>query len=288
MYKHNESYFEKIDSEEKAYWLGFLYADGCIVRYYKDKEKKIVRSMSLEITLAEKDRGHLEKFKNALNSNIVIRNRITKLNGKEYKSCRIVIYSTKICEDLINLGCTPKKTYTLTFPTFDIVPKEYMRHFVRGFFDGDGCICVTEMSGNPHIITCFTGMESMLQNILDYLISEQVIRKIPKLQYDKRGSKACDLYIHGTDDNKEFLDFLYKDSNVYLDRKYQQYKNFYLDYNEIENKRGVYYSKNNKAYIASIYIDGKRIRIGQYKNIDDAINARKEAEIKKMKLKTPA
>ena len=55
MYKYNENFFEKIDSPRKAYWLGFLYADGCILDQRKSK--------ILEITLSKNDKNHLQKLK---------------------------------------------------------------------------------------------------------------------------------------------------------------------------------------------------------------------------------
>lgn len=283
-YKYNKDYFSKIDSEDKAYWLGFLYADGSINRFYKGDK---LRSMTLELGLAYKDKHHLEKFKECTDSNIPIFERTNKLNGKEYKSVRIQWNNTKVCYDLCDLGCTPHKTYDIRLPSSDIVPKEFMRDFLRGFFDGDGCINISEMNGKPHIQVTLTGMPEMLTDISDFLISEGIIRKTPKLRDDKR-SNAYSIFFYGADSNKELLDYLYKDATIYLDRKYEKYVDFYKDFDYKNQKRGVYYDKHNKAYIATIYIDGKKKRIGQYKNIDDAINARKEAEIEKMKLQQPA
>lgn len=283
-YKYNKDYFSKIDSEDKAYWLGFLYADGSINRFYKGEK---LRSMTLEIGLAYQDKNHLEKFKQCIESNIPIFERTNKLNGKEYKSVRIQLNNTKICYDLCDLGCTPHKTYDVRLPSYDIVPKEFMRDFLRGFFDGDGCINISEMNGKPHIQVTITGMPEMLTDISDFLISENIIRKVPKLHKDKR-SMACSIFFYGADSNKELLDYLYDGATIYLDRKYQKYIDFYKDYDYKSQKRGVYYDKYNKAYIATICIDGKKKRIGQYKSVDDAIKARKEAEIEKMKLQQPA
>lgn len=280
-YNYNKDYFSIIDTEEKAYWLGFLYADGCITRYYKNEE---LRSMSLELTLCEKDKGHLEKFAKSLNSNVPIQEKITKIKDKQYKSYRLVINCTKLCYDLISLGCTPQKTHTIKLPTHDIIPKNLMRDFLRGFFDGDGSISITKMNNKPHIVTTFSGIFDMLTNISDYLISEKVLRVAPKIHKDKRHEKTYNMYFYGSDSNKDFLDYLYKDSNIYLNRKYNSYNDFYQNYDEKLEKRGVYYHKNNKAYVATISINGKRIRVGQYKTIEEAIQARKEAEIEKMNI----
>lgn len=281
-YYYNKDYFEKIDAPDKAYWLGFLYADGCICRVFKND---ILKSMTLEISLCYEDRNHLQKFLDCLESNIQIRDKISKIGDKEYKSCRVTISCTKMCYDLINLGCTPQKTYTLKFPTEDIVPNEYMRDFLRGYFDGDGCISITDMNNKKHIVLVLTGMSDMLNSVSDFLLSKNIIRKYPTFQKDKR-SKASSLFFHGKDTNKEILDYLYKDSNIYLDRKYNKYIEYYNDYDELEI-HGVNWHKDNKAYVVTICINGVRIRVGQYKNLDDAIQARKEAEIRKMNEECP-
>lgn len=279
-YKYNKDYFSKIDTSDKAYWLGFLYADGSINRYYKNEKLK---SMTLELGLAYKDKEHLEKFRKCLDSNIPIFEKTNKLNNKDYKSVRIQLNNTKICYDLCDLGCTPSKTYNLKFPTYNIVPKEFMRDFIRGFFDGDGCISISEMKNKSHIFTIITGMSDMLQSISDFLVSENIIRKKPSIRKDERNQYTYSMYIYGIDTNKEFLDYLYKDSTIYLDRKYKQYSDFYNEYNDKLGKYGVYYDKHHNVYVASIFINGKR-KTSRHKNIDDAIQARKEAEIEKMNI----
>lgn len=279
-YIYNKDYFEKIDNADKAYWLGFLYADGCINSVYKNDKLK---NMSLELTLCEQDKEHLVKFRDSLESNVPISEKLVKNKDKIYKSYRIVINCTKLCKDLCSLGCTPRKTYDLSFPSYDIVPSKYMRDFIRGFFEGDGCIHTSTMSGEPHIEISITGMESMLREICDFLISERILRVYPKIHKDKR-SKASSVYMYGTDAVKDILDYLYKNSNIYLSRKYEKYINFYKDYDENSPRYGVYWSKRNKAYVVNITIDGKNIRIGQYKDIKEANDARIQAEIEKMNI----
>ncbi len=272
-YNYNKDYFAVIDNAEKAYWLGFLYADGYICRYYKNDKLK---SMTLELTLCKDDRKHLIKFLNSLDSNVPIHEKLVKFNGKEYKEYRITVCCTKMCYDLITLGCTPQKTFDITFPSENIVPKKYIRDWLRGFFDGDGCINTSLMNGSPHIISTFSGIESMMNEILIHLQKQRIVRKEIPITKDKR-SQCCELRIYGKDVNKEFLDYLYKDSVIYLDRKYLKYKDFFQNYNEIE-KRGVYWSECNKAYIVTISKGRNRIRIGQTKDLQEAINMRKEAE----------
>lgn len=121
---YNENYFENIDNPDKAYWLGFIYADG----YVSTNNR-----FGIELSII--DINHLEKIKRSINSNIKIRTRIK--NGNEY--CSILFKNKKIYEDLNNKGVIPNKTYDLKFPNYEIVPKKYIKDFIRGYFDGDGC-----------------------------------------------------------------------------------------------------------------------------------------------------
>lgn len=281
-YNYNKDYFLKIDSSEKAYWLGFLYADGCITRYYRNEKLK---SMSLELTLCKEDYNHLCKLNKCLSSNVPIKSKIVRTNQHEYEESKLVINCTKLCYDLINLGCTPNKTFSIELPDDFKVPDIYKRDFIRGFFDGDGCICITTMSGKPHISVSITGIEKMLDSIINYLISNGVIRINPK-KYIKDNEKVKSFYLYGNM-AKDFLDYIYKDASVYLDRKYKKYKDFYKDYSDIDY-RGVHWSAENQAYIVTICINEKKRRIGQSRDLNKAISMRKEAEYEKMKSKETA
>jgi hypothetical protein len=122
MIKNNIDIFQNIDTEEKAYWLGFLYADGCV----HSQENKI------ELGLAEKDYEHLNKFRNFLQ----IKNKIAYRDST--KSYRLSFRSKKSKQDLIALGYIPCKSLLLHFPNSQQVPDYLIKHFIRGYFDGDG------------------------------------------------------------------------------------------------------------------------------------------------------
>lgn len=277
-YSYNKDYFKVIDTEEKAYWLGFLYADGCVNRLYHND--KLV-SMNLEVGLCQEDVGHLYKLSQCLESNVPIKKRTSKCGSKIYESSRLIICSTKMCYDLWNKGCTPQKTYTIKFPDNQIVPYEFTRDFIRGYFDGDGCICITQ--NNNHIEVVISGMFDMLKSISNFLISEKIIRVVPKIYNDTR-SKASNMYIYGKDNIKEFLDYIYKDSCVYLDRKYDKYITFYKNYNVIAEKRGIYFDKHINKYVVTISLNNKRKRLGSFSDFETALECRKNAEIYKMNL----
>ena len=227
-YTYNKDYFNEINTAEKAYWLGFLYADGCITRFYRGEKLK---SMSLELTLKGDDYGHLVEFNKALESNVPIQYKIV---SEKYKANRIVINSTKMCRDLIKLGCTPTKSLTLEFPNNDIVPLEFMSDFIRGYFDGDGGISHTDgecfhsaknKAYKQHHYRCyFCGNEQFLSELKKVLNSNGI--KTSDLKKDNR-SNAVNIYIYGKENINNFKKYLYKDNCVCLSRKL----NKFIDYN---------------------------------------------------------
>ena len=90
--------FHIIDTEEKAYWLGFLYADGYVSKYNQ-----------VEVSLALEDEDHLIKLKDFINTN-------TKIIKDDHR-CRLLFCSKELVKDLANLGCINNKSLILTFPT---------------------------------------------------------------------------------------------------------------------------------------------------------------------------
>ena len=132
--KHNydENYFEKIDNKEKAYWLGLLFADG-YVRKRKQFNGKHKQGGIVGISLKNGDEYLLEKFIFDLKSTY----KLTKQIKDEFLSYKLEINSSKMANDLINLGCFPNKSLVLLPPN---LVDEFIPHFIRGYFDGDGSI----------------------------------------------------------------------------------------------------------------------------------------------------
>jgi hypothetical protein len=122
----NENYFDKIDTQDNAYWLGFLYADG-----YVNKSNR-----RLQLCLAIEDEEVIDKFMVAIGDT----------NGKKkyygpYKSNRQIqvhyyINSKLLVSGLIKHGCTNKKSKTIRFPVLET--KELQLTFLSGYYDGDG------------------------------------------------------------------------------------------------------------------------------------------------------
>jgi hypothetical protein len=220
-YRFNEDYFEKIDTEEKAYWLGFIYADGC-VRENQGKGKN--KGLGLEISLKESDKSHLEKFIKNIQcyDKSIIKKKVIKLKEKEYVAYRIVINSTKMCKDLISKGVYPRKSLTLKFPTKEIVSDELLKHFIRGYFDGDGNVGVRNTHGyvNCPRVTLL-GTEDFLI-VLKMIFEKDLKVSNVKLQL-KHNNKAFSYQKTG-DDARRILRYMYDGASVYLERKYDVHK----------------------------------------------------------------
>lgn len=133
-YKADYDKFEKIDSDEKAYWLGFIAADGCV--YTREINASVL------INLSRKDRDHIEKFKFFMNSNAKIKDFIqTEGFSNNSQMSKIVLNSKKMAQDLINKGIVSKKSLILKPP---LIEEKYYNSFIMGYFDGDGSIYKTK------------------------------------------------------------------------------------------------------------------------------------------------
>lgn len=198
--KFNENFFDKINSEEKAYWLGFLYADGAISS----------SDNTIELSLQSKDIHHLEKFRDNLG---FLKD---KHIFQDETRCRFMFKNKHLKQSLINLGCSPQKSLTLCFPTEEQVPTEFLFDFIRGYVDGDGSV----MIGQNHLGVYNKPRLSILgtENFLMALIEKTGWRAV-KLQHP---SKAYAVEWGGFYVMK-YLNQLYSNASIYLDRKYEKY-----------------------------------------------------------------
>lgn len=214
-YTFNYDYFETIDTEEKAYWLGFLYADGCIGKNRKDNNGEHP-GCGVGLGLKLSDENHIDKFIQSTGFNGNKKYKEIHLNGKTFYSCGVDLNSVKMADDLIKLGCVPRKSLILKFPTKEQVPDEFLFHFIRGYVDGDGTIGkqykqYKTLHMYPRLGIC--GNEQFLEGLLD-----RTGWKRNKIIHDSR-SHACGIGWG----SREYLDLLYKDATIYLDRKYELY-----------------------------------------------------------------
>lgn len=211
----NEHFFDTIDTQEKAYWLGFLYADGCV---YKGSDGKSYR---LQINLKASDSRILEEFNKAIESNYIIKykNIINKENNNVYETVQIKINNTYLCKQLISLGVVPKKSLICKFPNID---KNLIRHFIRGYFDGDGCITSTNKNNRISWKVNIIGNKSMIESFYDIFSKNN----IDSCMYHIKHSKVISIDICSKKSILNFYNYLYKDSTIFMHRKYNHFEDF--------------------------------------------------------------
>ena len=218
----NENIFQIIDTEEKAYWLGFLYADGNV---YKNR---------LTLCLKSTDKEHLIKFKRflAYEGTLEYRKCLLKKTGKEYESYSLSFNNKKIADDLKRLGCVERKSLVLTFPCENNLPKYFHLDFIRGYIDGDGYIGWNEKKNAFRL--GIVGTHDVLQNIANKL----------DLRIGKIQEKGNIFQIEwGGKYLVPYLEKLYGNANIYLDRKFKIYDNYKFKSKYIRNFTG--YRKGN-------------------------------------------
>ena len=226
---HNRKIFNKDFfknwSYKMAYVLGLVYADGAI----EDVRKS---SRTCYLTISSNDKSLLEQVKKALSSEHTIysrKPRIVKFNsGKSYlckENFNIRIGNKIMFDDLINLGVTPRKSLHMQFPE---IPPIYFGHFLRGYFDGDGCLMVRVRKGQnaKEVRVVFTsGCEEFL-NILSNKLRSLIQTKSKSAN---RNGEAFNL-AYRKRDGLNILSFMYQglDKAPFLDRKYAIYKNYLM------------------------------------------------------------
>jgi hypothetical protein len=197
-YTHNEHVFDEIDTQEKAYWLGFLYADGSVY----------IHRPGIALALAAKDLSHLEKFRDFISPEQ------TNISCDKLNMYRITVYNKHIYEKVISHGCIPQKTFKLKFP--DTVPPSLISHFIRGYFDGDGHIGIRK-DGN--VTFSILGNLNFLQELHDIFLKNLPGYKPGGLI--KKGNIYSITKMACTKQVKELVQYLYKDSLIFLERKKQ-------------------------------------------------------------------
>lgn len=218
-YKVDEKFFN-VWSRKMAYVLGFLFADGSLedAPYLRGKYIRFV-SINREIIL---------KIKKAISSKHTIYE-IKPATEKQHRKYLLRIGSNKIYKDLSKFGLSPNKSLTMKLPK---IPKKYFADFVRGYFDGDGCVFVEFGRGRKHqkifkgLKTIFTsGSEAFLEALSNSLL--KACRLSKKSVYISR--RAFQLR-YGTADSVKLFYWMYKKlkGQVYLRRKLKEFERFFI------------------------------------------------------------
>jgi len=204
-YHIDETFFEKINNEEKAYFLGLIYSNG----YLNAKDK------SIRVLLRNSDKNILEK----LSSLIFKENRVKETKNKgRYVYSYIRIYSSKIYDCLINMGKAEKKKLILNFPNF--IREDLKRHFIRGCYDGDGFFLL--MGGGSHL--GITSNTNIINGIAKYFSDTLNINSEIKIKNEKKNLSS--LKIKDLNQIDIVVHHLYDNSNFYINRIYKKYLRF--------------------------------------------------------------
>lgn len=200
-YDIDSTYFAKIDSPQKAYWLGFIAADGCLI------------GNVLTITLQYRDKILLENFKQCLNLNkplLEIKRPSSFDKNLQIHHIRLSFGDKNIINDLKSYGLTERKSLTMK-DILQFIPEEYKVHYIIGYMDGDGAVLCPKDTTNSVYIS-FRGTFAFLKGIKDYL----------KVTANISFHKTSCLTIS----NKQSVITLfkgYKDLNYFLVRKYEKF-----------------------------------------------------------------
>ena len=224
IYDYDENYFSKINTPDKAYWLGFVYADGFI-------SKREQGSPVFGIGLGEPE--PLEKIKKAMKSNKKIEV-YKKTNGYSDKSMtyRLAFCSKQLVEDLEKWGCVENKTFKLKFP--DFLNEDLVHHFIRGYFDGDGSVFLhIQKTNNKEYVMLgsqFTGIKSFLEEMIKHF---DFLNKDEKCLYqDKRKETDCwTIHLNSNIRALKLYHYMYKDcpEDICLSRKRKKFEDFIED-----------------------------------------------------------
>lgn len=216
-YNVNHNFFSKIATEIQAYVWGYFTADGCN------------NSNNNSVTITSIDLDILERMKIEFQyDGPIYQAKPPKNFPHRYGAHVLSIGSQQMSQDLTHIGCMPNKTFLTTFPAEDILPKYLQRHFIRGLLDGDGSIFHETYPRTPGIITSIAGTKPLLEPILNIIRKETGITG-GGLYKDKN---IYSLKISGNPQVLKFLDWLYQDAQIYLERKHLIYTTFRCKYHE--------------------------------------------------------
>lgn len=196
-YARNEHAFDVIDTEEAAYWLGFIAADGN------------VSNGRLRIGLSTKDADHIRKFSKWLAPDMPI---YTGINNLGRPVTTFDMGSKYLVEELGKYGIVPRKTYVMKH--LPSIPHAFMRHFLRGYIDADGYFSIVAKTGARFGVVSFN--REIVEEIQDWFIKELGVSRTSLLP----SGSVWHYRQYGNIQVRKIVSYLYSDASVYLDRKY--------------------------------------------------------------------
>lgn len=210
---YNENYFENVDSYDKAYFLGLLMADG-----YNDEKHGAV-----SLSLGKRDKYVLERFRVCLSSTKPLHYFKTTEGADR---CGINLYGRKFSQDLAHLGCMQAKSFKIKFP--DYLSDDLKRHFIRGYFDGDGCLSYTfakrnNYFGNSFLSSAgFCSTEDICLYLQKYFKDKLNLSSGLSCRHPENNNNNRGVAVRGNQQVIKLMDWLYADTDLYLKRKHDK------------------------------------------------------------------
>lgn len=200
----DDRWFKEIDSEYKAYWLGFIAADGCLAH-----------GSTLQIAIKKEDGALLED----------LRKRLGIVTPVRYcaKRAWLTVSSKLLAEDLRSHGITERESLKLRWP--ETVNEDLVSHFLRGYIDGDGSWTVYSSGGRKHYFLHIYGTQQFLNRCRDVLI-KNCYTSSPPVRKTRPNEKIYRLTFGGRKQLSRIWHFLYDEAHVYLERKRSVFADF--------------------------------------------------------------
>jgi hypothetical protein len=257
----NTDYFLEIDSEHKAYWLGFILADGCL-----SKDKKCIT-----VALQSLDCGHLQKLADIFSTSVRRVEVFDKRTNKTYLRDVTSLCSIELWRDVHSKFGVRLKSNRENPKVFKYIPECLWSHFIRGYFDGDGFVGFSKKAQKEYQVV-IVGSNPLLSFISDWFarslhIRTAVVKKV-------KGQNIHRVHWGGNWQLHTIRDLLYKDATIWLERKREKFDQIPCRIKTSSSKyRGVQWLKRRNCWAARIYINGKNKWIGQYNTEEEAAKA---------------
>lgn len=230
----NKGFFKDIDSEEKAYILGLLFADG-----------NIRTSGCVRISLQYSDREILEKACLCMGAPL---DRVTKIvafpHGEPYDYAHFEVNSMDMVADLSVFGCVSPKVFKIRLPR---IREDLLRHFIRGYFDGDGSIYQHKQG---HFVFDITGNPKFVSDVQELFLTRLGIKLTFKVCSNKR---SRNISISNLKALEKVYSWLYQDATIYLERKYLKFQEFLKYMEEMYKKHDGYRIPDSLEELERVY-----------------------------------